>query len=194
LQKEQAETQAKLTPAKAMLLYCLYAYERMGEASSLFAANKLAYFLQRIGESLKLKFVAHHYGPYAVQVGHVLYALNGKYLKGLEQKTAKAFEPLMLNYGVYEEVKEYVDTQLTHEQRKRLDSLLFLIDGFQSTLSLEVLASVDFVLKENPSYTKEQVFDALQQWSDRKKDLFKFQYVSIAYDHLHEYSQKLEIK
>ena len=72
LQKENTSKEVKLTPARAMLLYLMFQYEAMGEQSSLFVANKLAWFLQRSGEKLKLKFKAHHYGPYATQVNHVL--------------------------------------------------------------------------------------------------------------------------
>ena len=80
LQRENTKKEVKLTPARAMLLYSMFVYESQGEQSSLFVANKLAYFLQRSGEDLRLKFEAYHYGPYSVQVGPVLYNLNGIYL------------------------------------------------------------------------------------------------------------------
>jgi len=44
LQKETVKKEAKLTPARAMLMYLLFQYEASGEQSSLFVANKLAYF------------------------------------------------------------------------------------------------------------------------------------------------------
>ncbi|NCC71570.1 hypothetical protein EOM09_08415 [bacterium] len=70
-----------LTPARAMLLYSMFSYESLGEHSSLFVANKFAWFLQRLGENLKLKFDVSHYGPYSIQIIHVLHKLNGKYIK-----------------------------------------------------------------------------------------------------------------
>ncbi len=134
----------------------MFYYESMGENSSLFVANKLAYFLQRLGEKSlnKLKFTASHYGPYSVQVGHLLNNVNGKYLKGLEQMNAKAFEPLELQYDKIKEVSDYVRKELSSEQRTRLSNLVKLIDGFQSALALEILASVDFVKKENRILTR----------------------------------------
>lgn len=113
LQAEDKPRDAKLTPAKAMLLYLMFHYESVGDISSLFAANKLAYFLQESGESLRLTFTAHHYGPYSVQLNHVLGAVNGVYLKGLEQNQAKAFEPLLLNYERYAEVEQFIQSQLS---------------------------------------------------------------------------------
>jgi O-acetyl-ADP-ribose deacetylase (regulator of RNase III) len=149
LKQQETKKEIKLTPARAMMLYAMFYYESLGENSSLFVANKLAYFLQRLGETSlnKLKFEAHHYGPYSVGVEHLLHNINGKYLKGLEQMNAKAFEPLELQYDKVKEVSDYVKKELTTEQRNRLSNLVKLIDGFQSALSLEVLATVDFCEK-----------------------------------------------
>lgn len=188
LQKEETGAKTKLTPARAMLLYCLFYYEAMGEYTSLFAANKLAYFLQRMGEDLKLKFQAHHYGPYALGVGHVLLAMNGSFIKGLEQNEAKAFEPLKLNYEKLEEVKEYVKLKLTDKQVQRLKSLISFINGFETELSLEVLSSVAFLLEKNPHQTLTEIKEGIFSWNYRKKQLFKDRYIEIAYGHLKTYS------
>ena len=188
LQKEEPKKEIKLTPARAQLLYLLFYYESLGEYSSLFSANKLAYFLQRMGEKMRLTFVPYHYGPYAQQVEHVLYALNGVYLKGFEQKEAKAFEPLLLNYEKLDEIKNFIDKELDNTQKHRLQQLINLIDGFQSELSLEVLATVDYILSLHPAYNEEEVYTAIQQWNERKNKLIKKEYVDIAYAHLKAYS------
>jgi O-acetyl-ADP-ribose deacetylase (regulator of RNase III) len=187
LQQEGSKKETKLTPARAQLLYLLFYYETLGEYSSLFSANKLAYFLQRMGEKMRLNFVPHHYGPYAKEIEHVLYALNGVYLKGFEQREAKAFEPLLLNYDKWEEVKTYTDTKLDSTQKDRLKRLIQLIDGFQSELSLEVLATVDFILATDPSLGIDKVITAIQNWNERKSRLITDEYVSIAYLHLKQY-------
>ncbi|GAB3897583.1 type II toxin-antitoxin system antitoxin DNA ADP-ribosyl glycohydrolase DarG [Spirosoma agri] len=190
LQQQQVKKHTHLTPARAMLLYALFSYEKMGEHASLFVANKLAYFLQRLGENLRLNFVAHHYGPYATEVGHVLYKLNGSYMTGMEQKEAKAFEPLHLRYDKYDEVRTFVESNLKSEQRQRLDDLLVLISGFQSALSLEVLASVDFITDREGPLPTEDVFKRLQNWSDRKKRLVKERHVTVALEQLNAYKQR----
>lgn len=48
-----------------MLLNALFRYERYGEYTTVFTANKLAYFLQESAENLKLKFEPYTHGPYA---------------------------------------------------------------------------------------------------------------------------------
>lgn len=187
LQKQETGAKSKLTASRAMLLYALFYYEALGEYSSLFSANKLAYFLQRIGEDLKLDFKASHYGPYALGVGHVLLAMNGTYLNGLEQNSAKAFEPLKLNYDKLDEVKRYVKTNLTDKQLSRLKSLINFISGFETELSLEVLSSVAFLLEGNPNQSLEDIISGISSWNERKKRLFKDQYIQIAYNHLKTY-------
>ena len=153
------------------------------------AANKLAYFLQRMGQPLKLHFQAQNYGPFALGVGKVLYAMNGTYLKGLEQQQVKPFEALHLNYEKWYEVKEYVEKNMNYEERERLSNLIKIITGFTSELSLEILSTTAFILDENPSFTLEQVMACIKNWSDRKAKIFKEEYVSIAYEHLQSYQK-----
>lgn len=192
LQEQQVKKEAKLTPARAMLLFAMYHYETLGEAPNLFVANKLAWLLQRMGEPLKLEFTKHLYGPYANKVEHVLYHLNGKYLSGLEQKQARPFESLTLKYDTFKEVENFVKNELSAEQYSRLERLIHLVDGFQSSWSLEVLASVDYLLKENPSLTQEELLLAMQNWNPRKKRLVEPRHVEIAYQRLKEYQEGLQ--
>jgi O-acetyl-ADP-ribose deacetylase (regulator of RNase III) len=195
LKQQDANKEVILTPARAMLLYSMFYYESLGENSSLFVANKLAYLMQRLGERSfsKLNFTASHYGPYCIGVDHVVHALNGKYLKGLEQMKLTAFEPIELQYDRMKEISEYVRKELKSEQKDILKKLVELINGFQSSLSLEILASVDFVKKDNPGISKAEAIQKIQVWSRRKRNLFKEKYIIIAYDHLEEYANKFEI-
>lgn len=190
LQKELTHKTAKLTPARAMLLYLLFNYESVGEQSSLFVANKLAYFLQRSGEQLKLKFEAHHYGPYTVQLNHVLLHLNGVYLSGMEQNEVKPFEPIQLNYSKLEEVKQYIHSELTIEQKQRLENVISLINRYESTFSLELLATVDYIIDQNKTDDIASILNTISKWSDRKTELFKAEYVTIAVNHLKDYSNR----
>lgn len=176
----------KLTPARAMIMYALFFYETLGEQANLFAANKLVYFMQRLHEPAfsKYEFKPAHFGPYSYQVGKALHQLNGKYLTGLEQMSLRAFDPITLQYGTWEEIKQYVTWTLPRKSRERLEQLVKLVSGFQSTLSLEVLATVDYIRKDNPGISLEDTVQKVWAWSDRKKALFKERYIRIAYEHL----------
>lgn len=192
LQQQESKREIKLTPARAQLLYALFGFESMGEFSSLFAANKLAYFLQRMGENLKLQFTPHHYGPYAIGVEKVLYHLNGVYLKGMEQGETKPFESLKLDYYKWSEIETYINSELSEEGRTRINNLFKLIGNFCSELSLEILATTDFILNEHPEYTLDDVMQAISNWSNRKTALFKREHVAIAYNHLKQHSYLLK--
>lgn len=191
LQKEENKKEIELTPARAMLLYTLNEYEKRGEVASVFAANKLAYFLQESGEPMRLQFVAYTYGPYAQAVEKVLYALNGKYITGLEQMNAKAFEPLTLVSEKSAEVETYVNNKLSSIQKDRLKSVFKLIEGFESTLSLEILSSIHFLQRENKGFTQKDYLEKIQSWNDRKKNLIKEEYINIALTHLENYRHTL---
>ena len=190
LQNEVVFKDKGLTNARAMLLVALFRYEKLGEIATPFAANKIAYFLQKSGEPLKLQFVPYVYGPYAQAVEKVLYALNGKYLSGMEQMNASPFEPLKLNYHRYEEVEAYIVKNLSPEQNERLSNLFALIEGFESSLALEILATTHFVKSTNPGLTEEQLYGKIQSWSTRKRDLIKKEYISLALSHLQNYEKR----
>lgn len=194
LQKENQRKDIKLTPARAMLLYSLFKYERFGEPSTVFTANKIMYFLQQSGENLKLQFEPYTYGPYAQAVEKVLYALNGKYLSGLEQMQAGPFEHLKLDYNKYDEVNEFVNKNLDSDQKQRLSDLFKFIDGFESTFSLEILSSVHFLKTNNPGLTKEEILDKIQNWNDRKKSRINEYHVELAHEQLDNYGRELQIQ
>ena len=110
IQEHLIKERAKLTDARAILLYVLYDLVKNGEYVSEFSSEKVCYFLQKFGAKkyFKLEFEPNFYGPYSGKVRHVLFAVNGYYLKGYEQKDAKPFEPLEIIVEKAEEVEEYI--------------------------------------------------------------------------------------
>ena len=174
-----------------MLLYALFKYEKLGEVATIFSANKLAYFLQKSGEPMRLQFVPYKYGPYAQAIEKVLYALNGKYLTGMEQLKARAFEPLQLNYSTLDEVEKFVNINLSEDQKQRLERVFIIIDGFETTLSMEILSSAHYLISENPMMTEDELFEKIQDWNEREKNLVTKEYINIAMEHLRNYGNKL---
>ena len=104
----------------------------------------------------------------------------------------KAFETLELQYDKVQEVSDYIRKELSPEQRSRLSNLVKLIDGFQSALSLEVLATVDFIKKDNPGISHTDILKTIHKWSDRKRRLFQEKYIEIAANRLESYGSNLE--
>ena len=81
----------------------------------------------------------------------------------------------------------YIKKNLSPEQNERLSNLFKLIEGFESTLALEVLATTHFVKSTNPELTEEQLYGKIQSWSNRKRELIKKEYISLALNHLQNY-------
>lgn len=192
LQKQENHKEIELTPSRASLLYALFAFESLGEYATLFSANKLAYFLQRKGLTLNLEFVPYKYGPYAIGVEKVLYYLNGTYLKGLEQGQSKAFEPLKLNYNKLSEVVYFINNKLKSEDAMIVKSIVKFISQFSSELSLEILSSVDFILKDKPKASIDEIMEDLHNWNVRKKQLFDRESVEKIYNFLINYKTSFQ--
>lgn len=190
LQREDKQSASKLTPVRAMLLQLLYYYRALGEFTSEFAAEKLSYFLQRFGEKqLKLDFLEGVYGPYSGKVRHILYVMNGYYLKGYEQKDTKPFEPLQIMVDKAPEVQDYIKNELSREEQERLDKVAALINGFETPYGLELLATVDYLIGKNGTFEPGEIMQNL--WSERKKDLFSKEHVQLAIQHLLVYQKDL---
>lgn len=164
----------KLTPARAMLLSVLYDLVKNGEFVSEFAAEKIAYFLQRFGagESFKLEFQPNFYGPYSGKVKHVLYYLNGSYIIGYSSKDKKPFEELGLIPDGEMDVNEYLQRPENAAHNAVIEKTKKFLSGFYSQFGLELLSTVDFIKQEKHVSKIETITKELEDWSDRKKTLF----------------------
>jgi len=174
IQEALKKERVKLTPARAMLLSVLFDLVKNGEFVSEFAAEKVAYFLQRFGakEVFKLDFQPNFYGPYSGKVKHVLYYLNGSYISGYSTKDKKPFDELGLMLDAEKEVNEYLETQEHLGLKKIVDHTKAFLSGFYSNFGLELLSTIDFIRVEKGAKSLSEITTYLQGWSDRKKTLF----------------------
>ncbi len=174
-----------------MLLYALFRYEAQGEKANPFVAGKIAWFLQAMGQDMKLNFLPHFFGPYSNSMAPLLYSLKGRYIKTFSFGETKAFEPLGLNYDKFEELRNFLNTKINKFEYARLRNLISLISGFESPAGLGLLASVDYLsLKEN-AISAEDVYDKLQSWSGQKAGMFKLPHVEAAWERLEKYKPLL---
>lgn len=179
-----------LTPARAMLLFALKNYEVLGYSTNLLVAQKIAYFLQQLGEPLNLKYEKGFYGPYAHQLQHLLKYLNGYYLN-FKHEATKPSTKVSLNH--FEKVEEYGLKNLSAEQKERLQNLQVLIEGFESPFGLELLATIDFISKQKNIEDTDKIMSEIGDWTKRKKKIMKPFHIKVAHQRLKEHylSQKL---
>lgn len=164
----------KLTPARAMMLAVLYEMVKNGEFVSEFAAEKVAYFLQRFGaeDAFKLEFKPNFYGPYSGKVRHVLYHLNGSYIMGYSSKDKKPFEELNLIMDAEPEVLAYLDLPDNLPYKQIVVDTKKFLSGFYSPHGLELLSTVDFIKQDKNAQQTDDIMKEMESWSDRKRTLF----------------------
>lgn len=177
----------KLTPARAMLLSVLYESVRNGEFVSEFSSEKAAYFLQRFGaeDAFKLKFQPNFYGPYSGKLKHVLYYLNGSYIMGYSSKDKKPFEELSLIPTAEEEVNAFLTKPENLIYKEITMKTKDFLTGFYSPFGLELLSTIDFIIKEKKVSTQESISRELETWSNRKRTLFNNpKFIQLALENL----------
>ena len=202
--EQMREEKVKMTPARAMLLDVICDMVSQGEFVSEFAAEKIVYFLQRLGarEIFKLEFKPAYYGPYSGKVRYVLRYLNGSYLMGLGEMSQKPFEPIWISPETPKAVADYIGKEENFRYAKIANSVKAFLDGFYSNYSLELLSTTDYILSHDPSLSgwilqdtsmvAIKVHQDISQWSTRKDRLFgEDNYIGIFVDHLRKWNSHL---
>ena len=175
---------AKLTPARAMLLDVICDLVANGEFASEFAAEKIAYFLQRFGASdvFHLQYKQGYYGPYSGKVRYVLQYLNGSYVMGVGELQQKPFEEIWILANTAADTNAFLERQGNERYRKISNDVKSFLSGYYSNFTLELLATLDFILiNDERLYHWEErqeddvvamIMNDLALWSNRKEKMF----------------------
>jgi len=182
------KTNSKLTPARAMLLFILSRYQVMGYEINLLVIQKIAYFLQRLGEPLRLKFEKGYYGPFAYNLIPVLKAMRQDYISYKSLDDAKPSTVIRQNNAKIKEVEEYFEDNLTQHQKDNVEKTLSLIKDFETPFGLELLGTLDYIFTQKKKILNSQeVLSELKDWTDRKQKLFKKYHIDVAKKKLLQY-------
>lgn len=176
----------KLTPARALIAEMVRRYELLGLDCSILEVQKLAWVLERVIKRLKvddpldLQFSADKYGPYSDRLRHLLDALDGSYLH-CDKRLADASPIDVIHFAPThgEKLKHYVTSVEFGPYRATVEQADSFIDGFQSPLGMEALATVGWLIdREHAEPTLEGIRAAIGQWpagpkaAERKQRLF----------------------
>ena len=183
-----ATARPKMTPGRAALLGLMkrYMVPLMDDAVTLLELHKLMYFMQEAGESLRLEFVKGKYGPYATNLRHVLNAVEGHFLTGFgdaSEEPGKSLEPMP---GAIESAENYLRDRSREATLARIRRVEELIEGFETAYGLELLGSVHWVAKHEPSPAKDSdaATELVHSWNDRKRDSFPRHHIEVAWERL----------
>jgi O-acetyl-ADP-ribose deacetylase (regulator of RNase III) len=188
----------KLTAARALIVELVRQYWVLGMECTLLEIQKLAYLLERVildsglPNPLNLQFSANRYGPYADRLKHLLDALDGSYLH-CEKRLADAgpLDIIWFDDAKKDRVAAFLTTPEAKPYRKPLEETAAMIDGLQSPLGMELLATVDWLLYQNLAKPDlGSVRAGLRAWpggegaGERKLRLFDDRLVSVALERL----------
>lgn len=183
----------ELTPARALVAEIVRRYAALALDCTLLEVHKLAYFVQKSvvasgrKDPLDLRFKANRYGPYADRLRHLLNALDGSYLHSSKRiSDASPLDRIWFDDEKKEAVKQFLEDSAS-EYSAALAATTELIDGFESPLGLELLATVAWLVDEmgvEPSTPA--IREGLAAWpggsgsADRKLNLFDDRVIELA--------------
>jgi O-acetyl-ADP-ribose deacetylase (regulator of RNase III) len=181
------EPKPPMTAGRAALIALLDAYSTQAESSaSLIESQKLMYFLQVAGEPLRLDFERNLYGPYADNLRHVLKVVEGHYLQGFGDGSKQVMdaEPLHVLPGAIEGARTFLAEH--PETDERIGRVLDLADGYETPYGLELLASVHWVMNEDPKAATDldRLVDMIRTWTPRKGRMFTEKHIRNAWENL----------
>jgi len=180
----------KMTVAMATLVAMIDRYRQalMDPFVTVLEAQKLMYFLQEAGENLKLNYTKHHFGPYAVNLRHVLNRMESHYLVGFGDGEDKPTKPLTLLENSRELSARTLERNF--DVQERMNRVSELIDGFEDTFGMELLSTVHWVMCHVPDAdsSSEVAVEAVQSWNLRKSKTMRPIHIQKAWMHLRDHN------
>lgn len=173
----------RMTAGRAAIVKVLDTYRELNYGLSKIEVQKLAYFLQEAGGPLDLPFVKHHYGPYSDTLRHALNTMEGHFIRGLGDGVVEAeIEP---TEDALAEAEAFIAEKQHSELAGQVDRVGRLIDGYQSSYGMELLASVHWVATHEADVRSlGDAVAAVHAWNDRKRHLMKPEHIASAWKRL----------
>ncbi|WP_041547607.1 hypothetical protein [Chamaesiphon minutus] len=80
-----------------------------------------------------------------------------------------------------------LDCEESHSHLERVSNLIV---GFETPYGMEMLATVHWVAKEDPqaAIDCDRAIELVQEWSERKRNIFKVSHLRTAWNHLHKHN------
>lgn len=175
-----------MTAGRAALLGLMNQYLSavMDPFVSLLELHKLMYFMQVLGEPLRLKFQRAPYGPYAENLRHVLNVMEGHFITGFgdgADDPQKAIEP---DPAAMRKAQEFLNAHV--QTQDRLRAVSDLISGFETPYGMELLATVHWVGAKEGATSASDAVAQVHAWNDRKK-MFPPAHIELAWNVLSQH-------
>ena len=175
-----------MTAGRAAIIGLIYNYQNglLDPFITLLEIHKLMYFMQEAGEPLKLRYQKAKYGPYAENLRHVLRSIEGHYILGYADGGDAPDKTLNLVPGAIKDATDFL--QVHPETLARFERVSKLVEGFESSFGLELLATVHWVASRNSRETEDKIVALTYAWNGRKRQLFSHRQILLALRTLNE--------
>ena len=171
-----------MTPGRAALVGLIdrYLAGLLDPLISLLEVHKLMYFMQAAGEELRLDYVKGPYGPYAQNLRHVLNRVEGHLVSGYADGGDAPDKLLQLVPGAKKDATAFLQDK--PDTRARFDRVSALVEGFETSYGLELLATVHWVsTRGEPPVSPAELTERVYRWHDRKRQ-FTPRQIALASD------------
>ncbi len=160
-----------MTPARATLIVLIHQYLYLNSLLEPFVTlleiHKLMYFAQEAGEPLKLTYRKAPHGPYAENLRHMLMKIENRFISGYQDNVDTPNKPIDLMPQAAMEAESYLENN--HQTRENIARVHNLVDGFDSSFGLELLATVHWVAKESSPSSDDEIIERTYQWGEQKR-------------------------
>lgn len=159
----------KMTSGRAALVGLVETYLSglLDPFVTLLEVHKLMYFMQEAGEPLRLQFQKAPRGPYAENLRHVLRAIEGHLITGYADGGDRPDKEISLVPGAAKEAGQYLDHQAG--TRERFQKVSELVEGFESPVGLELLATVHWLATREGTTSVSDMISRTHAWNIGKK-------------------------
>lgn len=174
-----------MTVGRAALLGLMRRYlaALMDPFVSLLEIHKLMYFMQEAGEPLNLRYEKATYGPYAVNLRHVLTLIEGHFIAGYGDAEDNPDKQIELKPAAAKRADSFLAKH--SDTMARFDRVVDLIAGFETPFGMELLSTVHWVGTREGASTPEQAVTKTYAWNDRKR-MFRPEHLRKAWDVLQQ--------
>jgi O-acetyl-ADP-ribose deacetylase (regulator of RNase III) len=159
----------KMTPGRAALVELMHHYlgGLLDPFVTLLELHKLMYFMQEAGEPLKLRFAKAPYGPFAENLSHVLKAIEGHLVSGYADGGDAPDKQLKLVPHAIDDARRFLESNAS--TREHFTRVTQLVEGFESPVGLELLATVHWVAKHESPASFSDLVRITHAWNERKQ-------------------------
>lgn len=159
----------RMTARRAALLGLMHRYlaALMDPFVSPLEIHKLMYFMQETGEGLRLQYTKGPYGPYAVNLRHVLTHIEGHFIQGYADAEDAPDKQIELIPAALGQATVFLDRH--PDTRRHFDQVANLVEGFETSFGMELLTTVHWVATREGAVIVDQAIEKTHLWNDRKR-------------------------